>query len=52
MGSMDAARRAGKQVHVWTVNEPDDFRRLIDLKVDAVITNYPDRLAGLQEGQP
>ena len=49
---MATARGAGKQVHVWTVNEPEDFRRLIDLGVDAVITNYPDRFPGPQEGQP
>jgi glycerophosphoryl diester phosphodiesterase len=51
-GFMTAARQAGKQVHVWTVNEPIEFRRLIDLRVDAVITNYPDRFPGPQEGQP
>ena len=28
----------------WTVNEKDDMRRLIDWKVDGIITDYPDRL--------
>jgi glycerophosphoryl diester phosphodiesterase len=47
---MAMARGAGKQVHVWTVNETADMSRLIDLGVDAVITNYPDRFPGPQEG--
>ncbi|KAA0229489.1 glycerophosphodiester phosphodiesterase [candidate division KSB1 bacterium] len=39
------ARAAGKEVHVWTVNEKPLMNKLLDLGVNAIITNYPDRLA-------
>lgn len=35
------------QVHAWTINEIDDMRRLVDLGVDGIITDYPDRLMQL-----
>ena len=38
------AHANGKEVHVWTVNEPDDMRKLISLGVDNIITNYPNVL--------
>jgi glycerophosphoryl diester phosphodiesterase len=34
-------RERGRAVHVWTVDEPDDVRRCLDLEVDAIITNRP-----------
>ncbi|MBT3735268.1 MAG: glycerophosphodiester phosphodiesterase, partial [Gammaproteobacteria bacterium] len=32
------------KVFVYTVNEPDEIQRLIDLNVDGIITNFPDRV--------
>lgn len=37
-----AAHRGGFGVHVWTVDRPDDARRLIEHGVDALITDRPD----------
>jgi len=38
------AHRRGRRVVTWTVDEPDTMRRLTGWGVDAIITNYPDRL--------
>lgn len=35
----------GVQVVPWTVNEADDWERLLDWGVDGITTDYPDRLA-------
>jgi len=39
-----AAHSLGLKVLPWTVNEQADMRTLIDLGVDGIITDYPDRL--------
>lgn len=37
-----AAHRHGVEVHVWTVNNPDDMVRLVDLGVDGIVTDRAD----------
>ena len=34
-----AAHRAGLHVHVWTINDPAEMRALLDLGVDAIMTD-------------
>lgn len=38
---VERLKRAGHQVHVWTVNEPEDVDVCTGLGVDAIITNRP-----------
>ena len=44
---VEGAHAAGLAVSVYTVNEIAGMRRRLDLGVDAVFTNFPDRLRGL-----
>ena len=41
--SIAEAQALGLTVLPWTVNDPADMARLIDWKVDGLITDYPDR---------
>jgi glycerophosphoryl diester phosphodiesterase len=41
--AIDEAHALGLTVVAWTVNDPADMARLIDWKVDGIITDYPDR---------
>ena len=46
-----AAHRQNLKVHVWTINETADMERLINIGVDGIMTDYPDRLLNLLNRQ-
>lgn len=39
---LTAAHRHGVEVHVWTVNDPDDMVRLVRMGVDGIVTDRAD----------
>src|SRR5580704_12601172 len=46
-----AAHRAGKAVHVWTVNDTETIERLLELDVDGIISDVPTTLCGVLAGR-
>ena len=41
---VDGLHSHNMDIHVWTVNDEEAMQRMIDLNVDGIITDYPDRL--------
>jgi glycerophosphoryl diester phosphodiesterase len=46
---IEEAQALGLKVIVWTVNATESMNALIELGVDGIITDYPDRLKGVLE---
>lgn len=44
---VEDAQHKNLEVHVWTIDETEDMKRLIEMGVDGIITDRPDRLLKL-----
>ena len=44
---LEAAHGRGVRVDVWTINDPDEMRRMLDLGADGVMTDRPEELTGV-----
>ena len=48
---LDAAHARNLRVHVWTINDIESMQRLIQLGVDGIMTDYPERLVKIIKGK-
>lgn len=48
---IEAAHSAGAEVHVWTINDPADMVRLLDLGVDGIVTDRADVAVSVLESR-
>src|SRR5215210_2679544 len=48
---IEAAHALKLEVHPWTINDEESMKRLIEMGVDGIITDYPDRLMALLRGR-
>jgi glycerophosphoryl diester phosphodiesterase len=44
---MKKLKAMGAEVHIWTVNDPEEMKRLLGMGVDGIVTDKPDLLYDL-----
>lgn len=49
---LDIAHNNGIEVWIWTVNDEDEMQKLIDIGIDGLITNYPDKALKKRNATP
>lgn len=49
---LEAAEKAGKWVNVWTIDDPQEMRRLVTEGVGGIMTDRPDLLRDVLESEP
>jgi glycerophosphoryl diester phosphodiesterase len=49
--SIAAAHRCGLEMHIWTINEPAEIDRLLDLGVDGIMSDFPGRVRAAIESR-
>lgn len=49
--TVDEAHRRGMKVVTWTVDDKEGMQKMIDCGVDAIISNYPDKLLDVVKHQ-
>lgn len=48
---VEAARRTGRWINVWTIDAPEQMHRLLDLGVGGIMTDRPDRLRAVLDAR-
>lgn len=49
---VEAAHERNLKVHVWTVNETANMQKLLEMGVDGIMTDYPEKLLALLDRAP
>jgi glycerophosphoryl diester phosphodiesterase len=48
---VDFAHRHDVQVHVWTINDEDEMRRLLAEGVDGIMSDFPGRVRAVVDAE-